>query len=135
MIHTGERPYECPECGKRFQTAPVSSCTSGFTTEERPFRCPDCRKGFKRNFHLIRHQRIHTDELLTLDPTPTEAPALDSEQQPRAKRLSETRLPTEGAEPVDRSPSSLGLTDFNSTGTTLTLNMARESPESNGSPA
>ncbi|XP_039910229.1 serine/threonine-protein kinase pim-1-like [Hirundo rustica] len=44
-------------------------------------------------------------------------------------RLSETRLPTEGAEPVDRSPSSLGLTDFNSMGTTLTLNMARESPE------
>ncbi|RMC03597.1 hypothetical protein DUI87_19772 [Hirundo rustica rustica] len=44
-------------------------------------------------------------------------------------RLSETRLPAEGAEPVDRSPSSLGLTDFNSTGTTLTLNVARESPE------
>ncbi|RMB99158.1 hypothetical protein DUI87_24348 [Hirundo rustica rustica] len=44
-------------------------------------------------------------------------------------RLSETRLPAEGAEPVDRSPSSLGLTDFNSMGTTLTLNMARESPQ------
>ncbi|RMC03685.1 hypothetical protein DUI87_19677 [Hirundo rustica rustica] len=51
-------------------------------------------------------------------------PAYASQQ-----RLSETRLPTEGAEPVDRSPSSLGLTDFNSMGTTLTLNMARESPE------
>ncbi|RMB90753.1 hypothetical protein DUI87_32818 [Hirundo rustica rustica] len=46
-----------------------------------------------------------------------------------SQRLSETCLPTEGAEPVNRSPSSLGLTDFNSTGTTLTLNMARESPE------
>ncbi|RMB99796.1 hypothetical protein DUI87_23572 [Hirundo rustica rustica] len=46
-----------------------------------------------------------------------------------SQRLSETRLPTEGAESVDRSPSSLGLTDFNSMGTTLTLNMARESPE------
>ncbi|RMC03835.1 hypothetical protein DUI87_19588 [Hirundo rustica rustica] len=46
-----------------------------------------------------------------------------------SQRLSETHLPTEGAEPVDRSPSSLGLTDFNSMGTTLTLNMARESPE------
>ncbi|RMB94905.1 hypothetical protein DUI87_28711 [Hirundo rustica rustica] len=51
-------------------------------------------------------------------------PAYASQQ-----RLSETRLPAEGAEPVDRSPSSLGLTDFNSMGTTLTLNMARESPE------
>ncbi|RMB88882.1 hypothetical protein DUI87_34725 [Hirundo rustica rustica] len=45
------------------------------------------------------------------------------------QRLSETRPPAEGAEPVDRSPSSLGLTDFNSTGTTLTLNVARESPK------
>ncbi|RMB97043.1 hypothetical protein DUI87_26490 [Hirundo rustica rustica] len=44
-------------------------------------------------------------------------------------RLSETCPPAEGAEPVDRSPSSLGLTEFNSTGTTLTLNVARESPE------
>ncbi|RMB99099.1 hypothetical protein DUI87_24287 [Hirundo rustica rustica] len=51
-------------------------------------------------------------------------PAYASQQ-----RLSETRLPTEGAEPVDRSPSSLGITDFNIMGTTLTLNMARESPE------
>ncbi|RMC03741.1 hypothetical protein DUI87_19493 [Hirundo rustica rustica] len=51
-------------------------------------------------------------------------PAYASQQ-----RLSETHLPAEGAEPVDRSPSSLGLTDFNSTGTTLTLNVARESPE------
>ncbi|RMB88742.1 hypothetical protein DUI87_34832 [Hirundo rustica rustica] len=46
-----------------------------------------------------------------------------------SQRLSETRPPAEGAEPVDRSPSSLGLTDFNSTGTMLTLNVARESPK------
>ncbi|RMB88631.1 hypothetical protein DUI87_34970 [Hirundo rustica rustica] len=46
-----------------------------------------------------------------------------------SQRLSETRPPAGGAEPVDRSPSSLGLTDFNSTGTTLTLNVARESPK------
>ncbi|XP_031954041.1 serine/threonine-protein kinase pim-2-like [Corvus moneduloides] len=43
--------------------------------------------------------------------------------------LSETCQPAEGAEPVDRSPSSLGLTDFNNTGATLTTDVARESPE------
>ncbi|NWV80222.1 ZN572 protein, partial [Dasyornis broadbenti] len=31
-------------------------------TGERPFRCPNCGKGFKCNFNLIRHRRIHTGE-------------------------------------------------------------------------
>ncbi|CAN8175101.1 unnamed protein product [Coccothraustes coccothraustes] len=31
-------------------------------TEERPFRCPACGKGFKHNFILIRYQHMHTGE-------------------------------------------------------------------------
>ncbi|NXY12652.1 ZN774 protein, partial [Pteruthius melanotis] len=31
-------------------------------TDERPFRCPDCGKGFNDNSHLFRHRRIHTGE-------------------------------------------------------------------------
>ncbi|NWZ74394.1 ZN256 protein, partial [Acrocephalus arundinaceus] len=31
-------------------------------TEERPFRCPDCGKGFKHNSTFITHRRIHTGE-------------------------------------------------------------------------
>ncbi|XP_053802902.1 uncharacterized protein LOC128790305 isoform X2 [Vidua chalybeata] len=46
-----------------------------------------------------------------------------------SQRLSETCQPAEGAEPVDRSPSSLGLTDFNNTGSILTIDVAGESPE------
>ncbi|RLV94398.1 hypothetical protein DV515_00013176 [Chloebia gouldiae] len=45
-----------------------------------------------------------------------------------AQRLSETWQPAEGAGPVDRSPSSLGLVDFNSTGAILTLDVAGECP-------
>lgn len=45
------------------------------------------------------------------------------------QRLGETCQPAEGAEPADRSPSSLGLTGFNNAGTSLTPDVGRESPE------
>ncbi|XP_023784209.1 uncharacterized protein LOC111930415 [Cyanistes caeruleus] len=46
-----------------------------------------------------------------------------------SQRLRETCQPAEDAEPMDSSPSSLGLPDFNNKGTSLTIDMARESPE------
>ncbi|XP_023775640.1 calcium-dependent protein kinase 12-like [Cyanistes caeruleus] len=46
-----------------------------------------------------------------------------------SQRLRETCPPAQGAEPIDSSSSSLGLTDFNKKGTTLTIDVARESPE------
>ncbi|NWT63305.1 ZN572 protein, partial [Erythrocercus mccallii] len=54
-IHTGKRTYECPQCGKRFQTSTTLLLHQRIHTDKRPFRCPDCGMGFKHNSTLIRH--------------------------------------------------------------------------------
>ncbi|XP_068051060.1 serine/threonine-protein kinase pim-1-like [Anomalospiza imberbis] len=46
-----------------------------------------------------------------------------------SQRFSETCQPAEGAEPVDRSPSSLGLMDFNNMGAILTIDVAGAQPD------
>uniref|UniRef100_A0A8D2M2L8 C2H2-type domain-containing protein n=1 Tax=Zonotrichia albicollis TaxID=44394 RepID=A0A8D2M2L8_ZONAL len=68
-IHTGERPYKCPECQKSFQTSSDLLRHQQIQSKERPFCCPDCGKGFKRNSHLIIHQCIHTGEMPYQCPT------------------------------------------------------------------
>uniref|UniRef100_A0A8C3MHT0 Uncharacterized protein n=1 Tax=Geospiza parvula TaxID=87175 RepID=A0A8C3MHT0_GEOPR len=57
-----ERPYECPQCGKRFQTSSSLLQHQQIHTKERPFHCPECGKGFNRKYTLVTHQRIHTGE-------------------------------------------------------------------------
>ena len=58
----GEKPFNCPECGKRFGTKRYLKLHMIIHTGEKPFSCSVCDKTFMQSYYLKRHMRIHTGE-------------------------------------------------------------------------
>nr|XP_042700117.1 zinc finger protein 665-like isoform X4 [Chrysemys picta bellii] len=69
-LHTGERPYKCPdlqrkpfprpESRKRFAESSARTKHRQFHPGESPYACLDCGKGFSLRFNLAMHRRVHT---------------------------------------------------------------------------
>ena len=62
MIHTEEKPFQCPACGQHFMENETFIEHMKIHNKDKPYNCKHCQKSFLNNIHLKKHMKRHTGE-------------------------------------------------------------------------